>query len=383
MNTVCAKHNACSKSRKSLANNGDFVELYLNDKFLQRVETDLYSITPCTLLYQPGELRAVSYKNGRIWAEETAYTPGAPAKIKLVCENRRVLANGTDTAIVSAYITDERGVVCSHETGRLARFGCNEAGSLLTTLSLRDDLYQKQCGPEIRFFDGKCQAIFRSLASDGDLIVTVEAEGLAAQSIVIPREKAEYAQVPAVSCNYLNGWRISGSFPGILDDADVIRRHSIERWRPVDTVGTPVVEPPIGGFGAEPAAEGGAKNYAYYLKTVVPDLGKKKDRLLALRFEGIDGKANVYITDGKKTDTGNHPGDSPWFGHYRPEWIVACDSFRPGDEVEIWVMMHDVGRVNGIGWPVHWLYTTKGEIDALDAKTAREWQYCLYKPESL
>lgn len=118
-----------------LANNGDFVELYLNDKFLQRVETDLYSTTPCTLLYQPGELRAVSYKNGRIWAEETAYTPGAPAKIKLVCENRRVLADGTDTAIVSAYITDERGVVCSHETGRLARFGCNEAGSLLTTLS--------------------------------------------------------------------------------------------------------------------------------------------------------------------------------------------------------------------------------------------------------
>ena len=78
---------------------------------------------------------------------------------------------------------------------------------------------------------------------------------------------------------------------------------------------------------------------------------------------------------------GQHKGDSPWFGHYRPELIVPCDSFRPGDEVEIFVMMHDVGRVHGIGWPVHWMYTTREAIDRLEEKTDREWRYCEYTPE--
>jgi hypothetical protein len=97
--------------------------------------------------------------------------------------------------------------------------------------------------------------------------------------------------------------------------------------------------------------------------------------LLALRFEGIDGKANIYITGAGKQAVGAHCGDSPWFGHYRPELIVACDVFSPGETVEIWVMMHDVGRVHGIGWPVHWLYTTQAQIDALEEETARQWQY--------
>lgn len=366
----------------NLANNGDFVELFVNGRSIGRVETDMYQITPCEIVYEPGELRAVAYKNGAVWDEDTAFTPGAPARVKLVCENRRVMADGTDTAIVSAYVTDERGVVCGHETGRLARFSCNENGALVTTLSLRDDLFQKQCGPEIRFFDGKCQAIFRSLATAGDLVVTVEAKGLPPEAVVIPREAAKHPQVPASPCAFVNDWRISRACMGEMDDERIMREHMIERWLPVDTLGTPVVEPRRTGFHAVSAPKAGEPlNYAYYTKAVVPEMGEKGGRLLALRFEGIDGRANIYVTDGEKTDVGQHKGDSPWFGHYRPELIVPCDSFRPGDEVEIWVMMHDVGRVHGIGWPVHWLYTTQEAIDRLEEKTDREWRYCEYTPE--
>ena len=364
----------------NLANNGDYAEVYVNGRFVRRVDTDMYQMTPCEVPYEPGEIRAVAYKDGVVWAEDTAFTPGAPARLKLVCENRRVAADGTDTAIVSAYVTDARGVLCGHETGRLARFSCNENGALVTTLSLRDDLFQRQCGPDIRFFDGKCQAIVRSLATAGDLVVTVEAKGLPAEAIVIPREAAQHPQVPASPCAYVNDWRISKAYVGGMDDERIMREHMIERWLPVDTVGTPVVERRSFGFGPAPApVPGESLNYAYYTRAVIPDMGEKDGRLLALRFEGIDGKANIYVTDGEKTDVGHHKGDSPWFGHYRPELIVPCDSFKPGDEVEIWVMMHDVGRVHGIGWPVHWLYTTREEIDALDARTEREWRYCLYR----
>ena len=284
---------------------------------------------------------------------------------------------------MSAYVTDSRGVVCGHETGRLARFSCDDNGELVTALSLRDDFFQGRRGPDIRFFDGKCQAIFRSLETPGDLNVTVSAEGLPPASISIPRVRAACAQVPAAACVYVNGWRISPAHMGEMDDERLIREHMIERWLPVDTLGTPVVHSRERGF-LSPAARrpDQSMNYAYYVKTVVPDMGEEKGRLLALRFEGIDGRANIYVTDGERTDVGRHAGDSPWFGHYRPELIVPCESFRAGDEVEIWVMMHDVGRVHGIGWPVHWLYTTREDIAELERKTEREWSYCQYRDET-
>lgn len=365
----------------NLANNGDYVQVYVNGRLVDTVQTDMYAITPYEITYEPGEICIVAYKNGAVWAKDTAVTPGKPARIELVLENGELCFDGTDAAIVSAYITDKGGNRCLHETGPMAVFSCNEAGELITTLSLRDDLFQGKVGEKIRFFDGKCQGLFRCLEGEGDLIVRVEGEGLVPAQITIPRKAAREQQVPACEVGYVNDWHISRLYPGKMDDEAIIKEHAVERWLPVDTVGSPAILAGARAGGGKPGlyADDIPLNYGYYTKAVVPDLGDKGERILGLRFEGIDGKANIYITNGKKTAVGHHGGDSPWFGHYRPELIVPCDCFVPGDEVEIWVMMHEVGRVHGIGWPVHWLYTTQQAVDALEKKTAREWEYYKYR----
>lgn len=364
-----------------LANNGEYVKVYVNGVFKDEVKTDLYAITPYKTIYEPGEIKIEAYKDGVLWAVDTAKTPGKPAKIELVCENRFLYADGTDTAIVSAYVVDANGNRCTHDTGRLVRFAANGAGELVTTLSIREDGFQGYVGEEIAFFDGKCQAIYRSLDVPGDLVITAQSEALEGAQITIARQEKKLKQVPDCPCGYVNGWRISKLYAGGMDDEKLMREHMITRWQPVDTVGSPDIL-----YQALPSREkpglydpGTSLNYAYYTKVTVPDLGEKGDKILALRFEGIDGKANIYITDGKKTAKGHHVGDSPWFGHYRPELIVACDAFAPGDEVEIWVMMHDVGRVHGIGWPVHFLYTTLEAIEELDKTTARQWEHWKYR----
>ena len=104
------------------------------------------------------------------------------------------------------------------------------------------------------------------------------------------------------------------------------------------------------------------------------------ERVYCCRRNVVTAKTNIYITNGRKMDVGYHKGDSLWFGHDRPEFIVPCDSIKPGDEVEIWEMMHGVGRVHGIGWPVHWLYTTREAIVALEEKTDRTQQVCSMRP---
>ena len=370
------------KVELSLANNGDTVEVYRNGEKILTAETDLYQITPVEIEYQPGELKIVAYKNGEKWAEDVSVTPGAPFGLELVCENKMLKADGTDTALVSAYVVDKDGNRCLTDRGRLLHFSWNEAGELVSTNALNDNGFQGYMGPDVRNFLGKAQAILRTLPCQGPMVVRVESEGLQPAEIEIPWIMPDVEQVPACKPGYVLNWKISKLIPGEMDDEKVIREHNVQRWQVVDTMGSPAI---LAGarsnpFGGKPGLypDDVALNYAYYNHVVVPEDLKPQteDAVLALHFEGIDGKANLYVTDGKKCNTGHHASDSPWFGHYRPEWVVPCPDFKPGDEVDIWVMMHDLGRVHGIGWPVYWEYTTMARIKALEDQTAKEWDFC-------
>ncbi len=150
-----------------------------------------------------------------------------------------------------------------------------------------------------------------------------------------------------------------------------MKEHQTERWEHIDTCGSPDILYEAG----EKYPAGTSFHYALHAGTVVPDLGEKPEGTkLGIYFEGLDGKADIYVTDGVREAHAHHPSDSPWFGHYRPEMMMTCGEFAPGDRAEIWVMIHDCGRVNGIGWPVRWIYTTDADVKALDEKTAREWR---------
>lgn len=359
----------------NLANNGDTVEIYVNGEKVSETETDLYAVTPVKLVYTPGEIEIRAVKDGKIWASDSAVTPGKPAKLELICENQELSANGSDAAIVSLYVTDADGNRCLREAGTLVTFEASEGAELITTNSVRDDLFQGRTGESIRVFDGKCQALYRVKEGVREITVRASSEGLEGAEITVAAAEAKEKQVPDCAPGYVNDWHISRLYAGSMDDETVMKQHSVERWLPVDTVGTPSLLAKY----AKNYPAGTAMNYGYYTKAVIPAMEQAPGTILALRFEGIDGKADIYVTDGKKVCRGHHVGDSPWFGHYRPELIVPCEAFAPGDSVEIWVMMHDVGRVNGIGWPVHWLYTTEDAIRALDEKTAREWKYYKYR----
>ena len=334
------------------------------------MKTDFYRITPVKVRYAPGTVRVVACRDGKKWAEDTAVTPGEPAGLELVCENRQLAADGADTAIVSAYIVDREGRRCLHETGRMVHFASSAEGELLTTLTLREDGFQGKVGADIRTFDGKCQAIYRSLEGEGSLKVTVTSPGLEGASLEIPRAAGKIPQLPVPEQRYITSWRISDALPEDTVDAEVMGAHMTERWKKVGTIGTPEVQRKRGGDPNAPL------HYVYYATSVVPEMGQG---LPALRFEGLDGRADVTITDGQRTVHKLHPSDSPWFGHYRPEMIVPCEGFRPGDRVEIWVFLHGAGRIHGIGWPVHWMVTTREAIDALEQQTDREWHHCEYR----
>ena len=373
--------------RVCLPNNGEEVEVALDGVALGRYPTDLYAVTPVTLTYQPGTLTVTAYKDGKVWAQGSSTTPGAPAALRLRLENGEPLrADDQDVAIVTCELVDAQGRLCNRETGLEVTFQSNGAGEFLTTLSTRDDGFQGRRGPAIRLVRGQAQALYRSLSTAGDLVVRAQAPGLPEATLTLPRSREGLVpQAPAVPNNFVLDWAISRLYVNGLDEQRIMKEHMVDRWEHIDTQGSPDVlygtapshfGPPAPGM---PFPAGTTFHYAYYTRTAIPDMGDPGDAILGLHFEGLDGPANIYVVGAGKTATGRHPANSPWAGHYRPEMIVDCAPFAPGDEVEIWVFIHDANRVTGIGWPVRWTYTTPEAIAALDAKTAREWAWALEK----
>ena len=68
---------------------GDEVELFLNGRSLgrKRREPGLWRFVWSDVVYEPGELRAVAYKAGALWCEETVRTAGAPVRLALESES--------------------------------------------------------------------------------------------------------------------------------------------------------------------------------------------------------------------------------------------------------------------------------------------------------
>lgn len=90
---------------------GDEAELFLNGKSMGRKKKAPfeYRLRWDSIVYTPGELRAVAYKNGQRWAEKQVCTTGEAVRLKVEADKRTVKADGEDLVFVRVALTDEDG----------------------------------------------------------------------------------------------------------------------------------------------------------------------------------------------------------------------------------------------------------------------------------
>ena len=89
-------------------NNADEVELFLNDKSLgvkKKTGDDLHLMW--RLKFEPGTLKAISRKNGKIVLTKEIHTAGAPAKIELIADRKNIKADGNDLSFITVKILDK------------------------------------------------------------------------------------------------------------------------------------------------------------------------------------------------------------------------------------------------------------------------------------
>jgi beta-galactosidase len=91
---------------------GDEAELFLNGKSLGRQKKDPYTyrLKWMNVLYEPGELSVVAYKNGKVWSRDSVKTTGAPARLTLQPDRSIIAADGKDLSYVTLKIVDKDGL---------------------------------------------------------------------------------------------------------------------------------------------------------------------------------------------------------------------------------------------------------------------------------
>jgi beta-galactosidase len=159
---------------------GDEAELFLNGQSLGRKKKEKfeYRLHWDDVVYRPGKLKVVAYKNGRKWATDTVQTAGAPEKLLLQSDRSLLQANGQDLAYVTVTVADKDGVMAPRARNRV-KFVLDGPGEIVATDNGDPTSFEPFQSPERNVFNGLAVVIVRAKAGQlGTLRLTAKSGGL-------------------------------------------------------------------------------------------------------------------------------------------------------------------------------------------------------------
>lgn len=170
---------------------GDEAELFLNGKSLGRAKKAVgqYRLRWNDVKYEPGELKAVVYREGKPWANAIRRTTGKPAKLQLNPDRPKIRADGADLCFITVRMVDAAGDVVPTANHRVnfsvtgpAEIAGVDNGNPISLLSLQ--------GNTMDTFNGLCLVILRTKAGQpGSIELTAQSDGLPAATLRIQSVK--------------------------------------------------------------------------------------------------------------------------------------------------------------------------------------------------
>lgn len=166
---------------------GDEAELFLNGKSLGRKKKALYEyrFRWDSAVYEPGELRVVTYKNGKTWATNTVKIAGNAAKLQLTTDRNSIRADGTDLVFVTLQVTDVKGTPVP-EVADSITFEVAGPGEIVATDNGDPSDFTPFPSAVRKAYSGMALAIVRSKKGiPGSIIITAKSPGLALGRVVV------------------------------------------------------------------------------------------------------------------------------------------------------------------------------------------------------
>jgi beta-galactosidase len=164
---------------------GDSAELFLNGKSLGLKKKGQYEyrLRWDDVVYQPGELKVVAYKNGKKWATDIVKTTGAPAKLLLSADRNKIAADGQDLSFITVTVADKDGLQVPRSSNHV-RFAIDGPGEIVATDNGDATSFESFQAPEHNAFNGLALVIVRAKAGQpGTIKLTASSDGLATATV--------------------------------------------------------------------------------------------------------------------------------------------------------------------------------------------------------
>ena len=179
-----------SPAQVAVFSNGDEVALYLNGGLVGKVKAgespaaDLPKSFLFDLPYVPGELTAVSYKDGTELSRDTLKTTGTVKQIRLLPEKTEMSADGHDVIYVRVELIDEEGLTVPGSDRKL-HASVDGAGILSAFGSANPITDENYTAGSFTSFRGTAMAIIRSGYETGACTLSISGEGLETVSVTL------------------------------------------------------------------------------------------------------------------------------------------------------------------------------------------------------
>jgi len=163
-----------------LYTSGDEAELFLNGKSLGRKKkrTNDYRLIWDSVVYQPGKLKVIAYKDGKRWATDSVETTGDMYKLSLSADQKVISNNGEELLFVTVKVQDKKGLLVpgSHPA---IQFGIDGPGEIVATDNGDPTSFESFQSPVKSAFNGMALVIVKPKAgAAGKLHIYAKSTGL-------------------------------------------------------------------------------------------------------------------------------------------------------------------------------------------------------------
>ncbi len=166
-------------------NHADEVELFLNGKSLgvkKKEGDDLHVMW--RVKYEPGTLKAISRKNGKVVLTSEIHTAGKPAKIELIADRKNIKADGKDLSFITVKILDKDGNVVP-DADNLVNFKINGNAFIASVDNGLETDHDPFKANYRHAFNGLALAIIQSKEKPGSITFTASSKGLQGATVVL------------------------------------------------------------------------------------------------------------------------------------------------------------------------------------------------------
>ncbi|KAA9037758.1 glycoside hydrolase family 2 protein [Ginsengibacter hankyongi] len=173
---------------------GNEAELFLNGKSLGRrskKEGRDFRLVWDSVVYTPGELKVIAYKNCKQWATDVVKTTGEAAKLTLTCNRKEISNDGRDLAFITVFVQDKEGLTVPR-SNPLLQFEIEGPGEIIATDNGDATSFESFQSKQKHAFNGMALIVVKAnKGMSGNIIVTANAKLLNSGQVVIPVRSGE------------------------------------------------------------------------------------------------------------------------------------------------------------------------------------------------